>query len=65
MNNCSQGGAVECDTVQIIEPKSDFLVDTGGTASDMDERGSVVLTTGQDHAIVYFPGSKAEQQLSL
>ena len=49
MNNCSQGGAVECDTVQIIEPKSDFLVDTGGIASDMDERGSV----GADHG----PGS--------
>jgi hypothetical protein len=43
-----------CDTVQIIEPKGDFLVDTAGSQNDMDERGDLVLAVGQTHAEVAF-----------
>ena len=45
---------IECSTVQIIEPNDDFLVDTGGVGSDMDERGELVLTAGQTSASVSF-----------
>lgn len=45
---------IECDTIQIIEPKGDFLVDTAGSTSDMDERGEVALHAGQLHVVVYF-----------
>jgi hypothetical protein len=47
-----------CDTVQIIEPKDEFLVDTAGTRSDMDERGELELHEGQVNAIVYFEVKK-------
>jgi hypothetical protein len=50
MNCCDPN----CDTVQIIEPKDDFLVDTAGTSSDMDERGSLELTVGQTQAVIAF-----------
>jgi hypothetical protein len=52
--SCSQGGVIECDTVQIIEPRGDFLIDTAGSSSDLDERGSVVLSQGQTSATVNF-----------
>jgi hypothetical protein len=55
---CPQTGAIECDTVQIIEPKGDFLVDTGGVSSDLDERGSVELLNGQTSVAVLFDVTK-------
>lgn len=45
---------IECDTIQILEPNQDFLIDTAGTTSDLDERGQVALNQGQTAAIVYF-----------
>jgi hypothetical protein len=50
----SNQGTIECDTVQIIEPQSDFLVDVAGTTSDLDERGELELFTGQTHAEILF-----------
>jgi len=50
----SNQGTIECDTVQIIEPQGDFLVDTAGTTSDLDERGELELHTGQTHAEILF-----------
>lgn len=47
-------GSIECDTVQIIEPQGDFLIDTAGSTSDLDERGSVILDVGQTAASVLF-----------
>jgi hypothetical protein len=51
MNNCCEPN---CDTVQLIEPKDDLIVDTGGTSSDLDERGVLELTPGQTQAVVVF-----------
>lgn len=45
---------IECDTVQIIEPHDDLLVDTAGTRSDVDERGEVELVDGQTSAVIIF-----------
>lgn len=56
--SCSQGGVIECDTVQIIEPKGDFLIDTAGSNSDLDERGELPLSAGQTHAEILFKVSK-------
>jgi hypothetical protein len=44
----------DCDTTQIIEPRNDFIVDTAGSASDIDERGDLALTPGQPNAVVAF-----------
>jgi hypothetical protein len=44
----------DCNTVQIIEPKGDLIVDTAGTTSDMDERGDLTLVQGQTSASVTF-----------
>lgn len=52
--SCQSPGTVECDTVQIIEPKDDLLVDTANTRSDMDERGEVELVNGQTSAVIIF-----------
>jgi hypothetical protein len=52
--SCESPGTIECDTVQIIEPRDDLLVDTAGTRSDMDERGSLELSTGQTAATIAF-----------
>jgi len=53
---CSNGfqGVTECETIQIIEPLSDSLVDTAGTSNDMDERGELPLVAGQINAVVTF-----------
>jgi hypothetical protein len=47
-----------CDTVQIIEPNDDLLVDTAGQNSDFDERGELPLTAGQLNASVLFQVQK-------
>jgi len=60
-NNCP----ANCDTVQIIEPKDDLLVDTGGTSSDMDERGSLELTPGQTQAVVTFQVPKINAEYNF
>jgi hypothetical protein len=52
--SCQQTDVIECDTVQIIEPKDDLLVDSAGTTNDMDERGEVELAPGQRNVIVLF-----------
>jgi hypothetical protein len=44
----------DCDTVQLIEPRTDLLVDTAGSTSDVDERGAVELSDGQESADVTF-----------
>jgi hypothetical protein len=44
----------QCDTVQIIEPNDDLLVDTAGQTNDMDERGELPLVAGQINAVVIF-----------
>lgn len=44
----------QCDTVQIIEPQDDLLVDSAGTTSDLDERGTLDLSDGQINAVVLF-----------
>lgn len=49
---------IECETVQIIEPRDDLLVDVAGNTNDMDERGEVVLSSGQVNASVLFQVSK-------
>jgi hypothetical protein len=49
---------VECDTVQIIEPNDDLLVDTAGTTNDIDERGELPLHAGQINAVVLFQVNK-------
>lgn len=48
----------DCDTIQIIEPNSDLVVDTAGSSSDLDERGEVELTEGQTNAVVTFSVQK-------
>lgn len=45
---------IECQTIQIIEPRDDLLVDTAGSTSDMDERGELPLVEGQVNAFVDF-----------
>lgn len=52
--SCSQTDVIECDTVQIIEPKDDLLVDSAGTTNDMDERGTLELNSGQINAVIVF-----------
>jgi hypothetical protein len=47
-----------CDTVQIIEPNDDLLVDVAGGNSDLDERGELPLTAGQLSADVVFKVQK-------
>lgn len=54
MGNCP----ANCETVQIIEPNNDLLVDTAGTTSDVDERGELVLIPGQTSADVAFQVNK-------
>jgi hypothetical protein len=51
--NCG-ADITQCDTVQIIEPNEDLLVDTAGQTNDMDERGELLLTPGQINAVVVF-----------
>ena len=60
-NNCP----ANCDTVQIIEPKDDLIVDTGGTTSDMDERGSLELTAGQTQAVILFTVPKINPEYNF
>jgi len=50
----SQPWQVDCDTVQLIEPNGDLIVDTAGATSDVDERGELALTEGQVTASVDF-----------
>ena len=66
-NGCSSGfqGVTECDTVQIIEPQNDLLVDTAGTTSDLDERGSLPLSPGQINAVVVFNVPKLNANYSF
>ena len=56
---------IECDTVQIIEPRDDLLVDVAGSTNDMDERGSVELHEGQVNAIVIFEVQKLNANYSF
>jgi hypothetical protein len=56
---------IECDTVQIIEPRDDLLVDTAGATNDMDERGTVELASGQRNAIVLFEVPKLNPSYSF
>jgi hypothetical protein len=56
---------IECDTVQIIEPKDDLLVDTASNTNDIDERGSLELNSGQQNAIVYFEVNKLSADYSF
>ena len=56
---------IECDTVQIIEPRDDLLVDVAGSTNDMDERGSVELHEGQVNAIVLFEVQKLNANYSF
>lgn len=54
MTNCP----ANCDTVQLLEPNDDLLVDTGGPSSDVDERGELVLEEGQSTAAITFAVNK-------
>lgn len=54
----SAGCPANCDSVQIIEPRQDLLVDTAGANSDVDESGSVSLQAGQTAATVLFQVQK-------
>jgi hypothetical protein len=56
---------IECDTVQIIEPKDDLLVDSAGSTNDMDERGTLELHDGQINAVVLFEVLKLNPQYSF
>lgn len=56
---------IECDTVQIIEPKDDLLVDSAGSTNDMDERGELELVDGQINAVVLFEVLKLNAQYSF
>lgn len=58
-------GLVDCDTVQIIEPSSDLIVDVAGTTSDLDERGEVALVEGQISASVVFQVAKLNTNYSF
>ena len=62
--SCETDG-IQCDTVQIIEPRDDLLVDVAGTTNDMDERGTVELHDGQLNAVVLFEVPKLNPQLQL
>jgi hypothetical protein len=55
----------ECETVQIIEPRDDLLVDVAGTTNDMDERGEVTLNSGQINCVVLFTVPKLNAQYSF
>jgi hypothetical protein len=59
------GTGIECDTVQIIEPNTDLLVDTAGANSDIDEHGEVLLNQGQTGVIVYFVVPKLNANYSF
>lgn len=63
--SCSQTDVIECDTVQIIEPKDDLLVDSAGTTNDMDERGTLELHDGQINAVVLFEVIKLNPQYAF
>jgi hypothetical protein len=63
--SCAGTDLIECDTVQIIEPRDDLLVDVAGTTNDMDERGSLELNSGQVNAIVLFEVPKLNAQYSF
>ena len=56
---------IQCDTVQIIEPRDDLLVDVAGATNDMDERGSVELVDGQINAVVLFEVPKLSPDYSF
>lgn len=56
---------IECETVQIIEPRDDLLVDVAGTTNDMDERGQVELVDGQVNAVVNFITKKLNAQYTF
>lgn len=60
-----ESDVTQCDTVQIIEPRDDLLVDVAGTTSDMDERGTVELNSGQINAVVLFTVPKLNAEYSF
>lgn len=43
-----------CGTTQILDPNQDLLVDTAGTRSEVDERGTTLLIDGQTNVVVPF-----------
>ena len=60
--SCAQTGTIECSTVQVLEPQHDFLVDTSGAASDMQEHGEVDLVEGQTGLTVFFTVPKLNNE---
>lgn len=57
---CSNSG-IECDTIQLIEPDSTLPVGIAGGTADpsLNERGEVVLATGQSEVAVVFQTPKS------
>jgi hypothetical protein len=64
-DNMSCGtGLIECDTIQIIEPNDDLLVDTA-VPPMMSMSGEVDLFDGQNNAVVTFQVPKLNANAAL